>query len=142
MMIHSRFLEKEGKEKKDFQPNLQRTLNKLLSELQCRHFVSKHQLSMQFGAKMCKKTCVRCATELPFCVPPLVVGKSLFGLIIVSPQVFLDSVLVRLKKKGCTMPNSVRRHKKKNKKTKKQREPHSLPDAVAVRAALPPAGRI
>ncbi len=55
-------------------PSQQRTLNKLSTELQCRNFVSKHQLSIQNGAK-CAKTCKQCVhipTEL--CIPPLVVG--------------------------------------------------------------------
>ena len=58
-------------------PNQQRTLNKLSSELRCRKFVNKHWLSIKIGAKMCKKTCVQrvcIPTELPFSMPPLVVG--------------------------------------------------------------------
>ncbi len=57
-------------------PNQQRTLNKLPPELRCRDFFNKHRLSTQIGAKRAK-TCVQCAhipTELPFCIPPLVVG--------------------------------------------------------------------
>ena len=41
------------------------------------NFVNKHRLSMQTGAKTCKKTCmqrVHIPTELPFCMPSLVVG--------------------------------------------------------------------
>ncbi len=57
-------------------PNRQRTLNKLPTELQCRNFVNKHRLSTKIGAKRAK-TCVHrvhIPAELPFCVPPLVVG--------------------------------------------------------------------
>ncbi len=39
----------------DILPNQQRTLNKLLTELQCRNFVNKHRLGIQVGAK-CAKT--------------------------------------------------------------------------------------
>ena len=49
-------------------PNQQRTLNKLPTELRCRSFVNKHQLSTQIGAKRAKKTCMLCVhipTELP-----------------------------------------------------------------------------
>ncbi len=55
-------------------PNQQRTLNKLLPELRRRNFANKHRRSI--GAKRAK-TCMRCEsipTELPFCIPPLVVG--------------------------------------------------------------------
>ncbi len=58
-------------------PNQQRTLNKLPTELQYRNFVNKHRLSIQIGAK-CAKMCAQCVlhipTELPFCLPPLLVG--------------------------------------------------------------------
>ena len=42
-------------------------------------FVNKHRPSMQIDAKRAK-TCVQCVripTELPFCIPPLVVGYVL-----------------------------------------------------------------
>ncbi len=55
-----------------FPPNQQRTLNKLLTELPCRNFVNKHRLSRQVGTKRVYAMC----TELPFCMPPLVVGQS------------------------------------------------------------------
>ena len=57
-------------------PNLQRTLNKLPTELRRKFFVNKHRLSMQIGIKRAK-TCVQhvhIPTELPFYKPPLVVG--------------------------------------------------------------------
>ena len=59
-------------------PNQQQILNKLLTELQCRKFANKHQLSKQFDAKRAKMSvqCVNILTELPFCVPPLVVGQD------------------------------------------------------------------
>ena len=62
-------------------PNQQRTLNKLPTELWRRNFVYMRQLSIQIGVKHAK-TClrrVRVTTELPFCMPPLVVGHLLFG---------------------------------------------------------------
>ena len=40
-------------------------------------FVTNHRLGIQVGTKTCKKTCaqrVRISTELPFCMPPLLVG--------------------------------------------------------------------
>ncbi len=64
-------------------PNEQRTLNKLSTELRCGKFVNKHQLSIQIGAKHAKNVyamciqcmqCMQCATELPICIPPLLVG--------------------------------------------------------------------
>ena len=57
-------------------PNQQRTLNKLPTGLRCRNFVNKHRLSIQVGAKRAE-TCmqrVHIPTELPLCIPPLVVG--------------------------------------------------------------------
>ncbi len=57
-------------------PNQQRTFNKLPTELRCRNIVNTHRLSVQIGAK-CAKTCmhsVHIPSELPFCMPPLVVG--------------------------------------------------------------------
>ncbi len=57
-------------------PSQQYILNKLSPELRCRNFVNKHRRSMQIDAK-CARTCMQCvhiATELPFCIPPLVVG--------------------------------------------------------------------
>ncbi len=61
-------------------PNQQPTLNRLASELRCRNFVAKRRLSMQVGAKTRAKTCtqrVHIPTELPLCLPPLVVGYLL-----------------------------------------------------------------
>ena len=59
-------------------PNQQRTLTKLFPELRCRNFVTKRRLSMQIVAKHTKKKpCVQhehVLTELPFCMPPLLVG--------------------------------------------------------------------
>ncbi len=62
-----------------FKPNQQWTLNKLPTELRCSlNFVNKHRLSKQV-----QKTCMQCVvsmyilTELPFCIPLLVVGKKL-----------------------------------------------------------------
>ncbi len=52
--------------------------NKLPPELRCRNFATKHRLSIKIGAK-CGKTCVQrvcIPTELPFCMPALVVGFS------------------------------------------------------------------
>ena len=64
---------------KKLKPDQQRSLNKLLSELKCNFFfVRKHRLSTKIGTK-CAKTCVQRAcipTELPFWIPPLVVGKA------------------------------------------------------------------
>ena len=62
-------------------PNQQRTLNKLPAELQRRNFVNNHRLGMQIGTKHAK-TCMRSVcipTELPFCLPPLVVGHFFVG---------------------------------------------------------------
>ncbi len=62
-------------------PNQQRTLNKLPTELQRRNFVNNHRLGMQIGTKHAK-TCMRSVcipTELPFCLPPLVVGHFFVG---------------------------------------------------------------
>ncbi len=59
-------------------PNQQRTLNKLPTELRCRNFVYQHWLSIQISAKHAK-TCMQCVctpTDLPFCIPPLVVGST------------------------------------------------------------------
>ncbi len=59
-------------------PNQQRTLNKLPPELRCRNLVNKHRLSIQVGAERAK-TCMQrvyILTELPFCIPPLVVGQA------------------------------------------------------------------
>ncbi len=62
-----------------YEPNQQRTLNKVPTELRCRNVVIKHRLSMQIGAQRVLKTCmqpVHIPTELPSCIPPLVVGKG------------------------------------------------------------------
>ena len=50
----------------------------LISFRLSRNFVNKHRLSMQIGAKRGKKClqCVHISTELPFCIPPLVVGSK------------------------------------------------------------------
>ena len=56
----------------------QRTFSKLPTELLCRNVFTKHRLSIQISAKRAKKTCMQCVhipAELPFCIPPLVVGK-------------------------------------------------------------------
>ena len=60
------------------QPNQRRILNKLPTELRHRNFVNKHRLSMQIGANGAKLSMQRLhiLTELPFCTPPLVVGKQ------------------------------------------------------------------
>ncbi len=53
---------------KHCQPNQQRTLSKLPTELRCRNFVNKHQLSIQGSTKRAK-TCLHCVcipTELLF----------------------------------------------------------------------------
>ncbi len=58
------------------QPNQRRTLNKLPPELSRRNFANKHRLSIQIcgeRAKMCTQR-VRIPTELPSCIPPLLVG--------------------------------------------------------------------
>ncbi len=57
-------------------PNQQRSSNKLPTELRCRNFANKHRLSIQIGAKLAKRCmqCVHIPTELPVCMPPLVVG--------------------------------------------------------------------
>ena len=57
-------------------PNQPRTLNKLRTDFRCRNFVNKQRVSIKIGTK-CAKTCMQCVyipTELPFCIPPLVVG--------------------------------------------------------------------
>ncbi len=57
-------------------PNQQHTLNKLPTEFRHRNFVNKHRLSIQISAKRAI-TCMQCVhipTELPFCMPPLLVG--------------------------------------------------------------------
>ena len=41
------------------QPNQQRTLNKLPTELRCKDFVTKHRLNIQTSAKMCKNVYAR-----------------------------------------------------------------------------------
>ncbi len=56
-------------------------LNKVSADLRCTNFVNKHRMSVQTGAKRAK-TCMQCVhvpTELPLCIPPLVVGLSLDG---------------------------------------------------------------
>ncbi len=62
------------------QPNQQRTLNKLPTDLRCRNFVNKHRLSIRISTKrekMCTQyVCV--PTELLFCMPPLVVGSQYY----------------------------------------------------------------
>ncbi len=57
-------------------PNQQRTVNKIPTELRCRNFVNKRRLSIQIGAKHAETymQCVCIPTELPFCIPQLVVG--------------------------------------------------------------------
>ncbi len=60
-------------------PNQQRTLNKLATELQCRNLVNMHRLSYKSVPNMQKRVCnvhTYIPTELPFCIPPLVVGKG------------------------------------------------------------------
>ncbi len=56
-------------------PNQQRTLNRLPTDLRCRNFVTKHRLSIKIGARRVKTCmqCVRIPTELPFCMPAVVV---------------------------------------------------------------------
>ncbi len=54
-------------------------LYKLPTELRCRNFVNVHRLSIQISAK-CATTCmqrVRVPAELPFGIPPLLVGQTL-----------------------------------------------------------------
>ncbi len=43
-------------------------------------FVNKHRLSMQVGAERARMRMqrVRIPTELPFCIPPLLVGHNVF----------------------------------------------------------------
>ncbi len=53
-------------------PNQQRSLNKLPTELRCRNFGNKCHMSIQVGTR--RVHAVHILTELPFCVPPLVVG--------------------------------------------------------------------
>ena len=62
----------------DRPPDQQRTLNKVPTELRCRNFVAKHPLGIQIGAKRAKTfiQCVCFPTEIPFCIPPLVVGQE------------------------------------------------------------------
>ena len=63
-------------------PNQQRAFNKLPTELRCRNFVNKHPTEHTKSAPSVQKTCtrrVRVPTELPFCVPPLVVGCQVEG---------------------------------------------------------------
>ncbi len=72
-------------------PNQQRTLNKLPTELGCRNLVHKHRLSTQIGAKRAT-TCLQRAyilKELPFCIPPLVVGSACL-------ELQLDDILTEL----------------------------------------------
>ncbi len=63
-----------------FPPNRQRTLNKLATELRCRNFCRQAPTGHAKSApKACKKTCLQCVhvpTELPSCMPPLVVGST------------------------------------------------------------------
>ena len=52
-------------------PNQQRTLNKLLTELRCRNFVTKHRAEHTNRRERCKKTCMQCVhipTELAPCI--------------------------------------------------------------------------
>ncbi len=68
---------KKGEEQEEEEvPNQQRILNKVPTELRCRNFVNNHRLSIQISIKH-GKACVQCVhipTELPLCMPPLVVG--------------------------------------------------------------------
>ncbi len=60
--------------KQTFIPNQQCTLNKFSTELQCRNFINAEHTNQ---CQMCKKKCMQCVyitTELPFCMPPSVVG--------------------------------------------------------------------
>ena len=59
------------------EPNQQCNLNKLPTELRCRNLVNKHRLSIQISPKRAKKCMQYMTTELPFCIPPLVVGKGI-----------------------------------------------------------------
>ena len=70
-------------------PNQQGNLNKFLTELQCRNFATKHQLSIQIGAKLAKicMQCVHIPTKFPFCIQPLVVGQELFQLLLMLVNV-------------------------------------------------------
>ncbi len=72
-------------------------LDKLPTELQCRNLVSKHRLSIQ----MCMPR-VHIPTQLPFCIPPLLVGhdvlqkkKQLFNTVVHTPLI------------GCLLKNST-----------------------------------
>ncbi len=84
-----------GWKKKKHLPNQQRTLNKLPTELRRRNFAYKQRLAIQIGTK-CAKTLHEIPTELPFCVPPLVVGffcavcapRSMNGLLLVFVLLF------------------------------------------------------
>ncbi len=76
--------EKEEKERERWLvlPDLPNQNNTLLIDFRpssrCRICVNNHPLSIQIGGKRAK-TCMQCVdipTELPFCVPPLVVGFS------------------------------------------------------------------
>ncbi len=63
--------------KNNFCPTNNATLTNFLLSSDAEIFVNKHRPSMQIGAKRAK-TCMQCVhipTELPFCMPPLVVGQ-------------------------------------------------------------------
>ena len=65
-------------------------------------FVSKLRLSMQIGAERAK-TCTQCVyipTELPFCVPPLVVGKLEICNNLLSKLRFFFDVLIFTTRSG------------------------------------------
>ncbi len=70
--------EEEGGISKYSYPTKGRALSKLPTEQRCRNFVNKHRLSVQIGAKRTKNVyicqCAHFPTELPFCIPPLLVG--------------------------------------------------------------------
>ncbi len=58
--------------------NQQCTHNKLPTDLHCKNFVNNHRVNIQIGAE-CAEMCVQrvcIPTELPFCIPPLVVGHN------------------------------------------------------------------
>ncbi len=74
-----------------YYPTNNALLNKLPTEFRRRNFVDKHRLSVQIGAKRAK-SCIQCVcipTELPFCIPPLVVGCPFSSMDFFSREAFL-----------------------------------------------------
>ncbi len=68
-----------GRHVRGHHPTNNATLINFRLSSDAKNFVNKHRLSIQIGARRAK-TCVQCVhipTELPLCIPPLVVGQVL-----------------------------------------------------------------